>query len=130
MRSAGIEHLSAAASLLLFGQAQQFGEYSRKVAAGGGVLTVDLQLFRNGSMNADQVALLREAWRGLKTTDDHAPSSARTERRTGTRGVGMVLVSVRDSLASGLHPSEDAAIITIGPNHPNHPFGSDHDYRE
>ena len=55
------------------------------------MLTVDLQLFRNGSMNADQVALLREAWRGLKTTDDHAPSSARTERRTGARGSGMVL---------------------------------------
>lgn len=29
----------------------------------GGVLTVDLQLLRNGSMNAAQVALLGEAWK-------------------------------------------------------------------
>jgi hypothetical protein len=28
-------------------------------------MTVDLQLFRNGSMNAAQVELLREAWQGL-----------------------------------------------------------------
>ena len=40
-------------------------------------MTVDLQLLRNGSMNAEQVALLGEAWRGLdgldtsmKTDDD------------------------------------------------------------
>ena len=39
--------------------------FSREIAAGGGVLTVDLQLFRNGSMNAAQVELLREAWQGL-----------------------------------------------------------------
>jgi len=43
--------------------------YSQAVAAGGGVLTVDLQLLRNGSMNADQVALIGTAWKGLKTDD-------------------------------------------------------------
>ena len=41
-------------------------------------MTVDLQLLRNGSMNAEQVALLGEAWRGLDgldtsmKTDDNA----------------------------------------------------------
>ena len=39
--------------------------YSQEVAAGGGVLTVDLQLLRNGSMNAEQVRLIGEAWKGL-----------------------------------------------------------------
>ena len=41
--------------------------YSKAVAAGGGVLTVDLQLLRNGSMNAAQVELIREAWRDIET---------------------------------------------------------------
>ena len=41
-------------------------EYTKAVNARGGVLTVDLQLLRNGSMDAQQVATLREAWRSLK----------------------------------------------------------------
>jgi hypothetical protein len=41
--------------------------YSKAVAAGGGVLTVDQQLLRNGSMNAAQVELIREAWRDIET---------------------------------------------------------------
>lgn len=45
--------------------ASMMRDYSQAVASGGGVLTVDLQLFRNGSMNADQVALLAEAWKDL-----------------------------------------------------------------
>ena len=36
--------------------------YTAAVNAVGGVLTVDLQLLRNGSMNAQQVAALRAAW--------------------------------------------------------------------
>jgi hypothetical protein len=45
--------------------ADELRNYSQLVAAGGGVLTVDLQLLRNGSMNADQVALIAKAWKGL-----------------------------------------------------------------
>ena len=40
--------------------------YTKAVNARGGVLTVDLQLLRNGSMDAQQVATLREAWRSLE----------------------------------------------------------------
>ena len=36
--------------------------YTQAVNGRGGVLTVDLQLLRNGSMNAQQVAILGEAW--------------------------------------------------------------------
>ena len=38
-------------------------DYTRAVNAVGGVLTVDLQLLRNGSMNREQVAFIAEAWR-------------------------------------------------------------------
>ena len=42
--------------------ASTISRYTRAVNAVGGALTVDLQLLRNGSMNGEQVALLREAW--------------------------------------------------------------------
>ena len=42
--------------------ASTVSRYTRAVNAVGGALTVDLQLLRNGSMNGEQVALLREAW--------------------------------------------------------------------
>jgi hypothetical protein len=51
--------------------------YSATVARGGGVLSVDLQLLRNGSMNAAQVALLAEAWRGLTPNLSGRPPSIR-----------------------------------------------------
>ena len=38
------------------------GAYTRAVNARGAVLTVDLQLLRNGSMNGQQVQTLRAAW--------------------------------------------------------------------
>jgi hypothetical protein len=44
----------------------QMAEYTRKVERVGGVVTVDLQLFRNGSLNAEQVALLGQAWNGSR----------------------------------------------------------------
>eukprot|EP00039_Didymoeca_costata_P021073 m.343319 g.343319 ORF g.343319 m.343319 type:complete len:366 (+) comp22687_c0_seq1:102-1199(+) len=37
-------------------------QYSKDVVGHEGVLTVDLQLFRNGSMNADQVNFLKQVW--------------------------------------------------------------------
>ena len=42
--------------------AAQLAEYTRRVRAVGGVISVDLQLFRNGSLNAEQVATLANAW--------------------------------------------------------------------
>jgi len=44
-------------------------KYSKMVAKGGGVLTVDVQLLRNGSLNSEQVSLLREAWAGLSSEE-------------------------------------------------------------
>ena len=38
--------------------------YTQEVNGVGGALTVDLQLLRNGSMNREQVAMLRAAWDG------------------------------------------------------------------
>jgi hypothetical protein len=43
--------------------ASRVREYSKEINSKGGVLTVDLQLLRNGSMNQVQVQTLREAWR-------------------------------------------------------------------
>ena len=40
--------------------------YTQRVQAVGGVVTVDLQLFRNGSLNAEQVAMLSAAWRNVR----------------------------------------------------------------
>eukprot|EP01043_Picozoa_sp_COSAG02_P080900 COSAG02_NODE_19467_length_880_cov_1.244558_1_plen_134_part_00 len=48
--------------------AAQLAEYTRKVQAVGGVISVDLQLFRNGSLNAQQVATLANAWNGSLRT--------------------------------------------------------------
>jgi hypothetical protein len=36
--------------------------YTQSINAVGGVLTLDLQLLRNGSMNSDQVKMLAAAW--------------------------------------------------------------------
>ena len=48
--------------------AAQLAAYTRKVQAVGGVISVDLQLFRNGSLNAEQVAMLSTAWNGSRST--------------------------------------------------------------
>jgi hypothetical protein len=44
--------------------ALHLAEYTRKVQTVGGVISVDVQLFRNGSLNAEQVATLASAWNG------------------------------------------------------------------
>ena len=41
---------------------QQLKLWTQAINGVGGVLTTDLQLLRNGSLNSDQVATLREAW--------------------------------------------------------------------
>ncbi len=41
---------------------QELAAYTAAIRARQGVLTLDLQLLRNGSMNAQQVAFIHEAW--------------------------------------------------------------------
>ena len=40
-------------------------QYSMAVAQGGGAFTLDVQLFRNGSINRAQTSFLADAWNGL-----------------------------------------------------------------
>jgi hypothetical protein len=60
--------------------AAELRRYSEAAAKQGGVVTVDVQLLRNGSMNADQAAILAAAWKPqsnallMAKTDDSASS--------------------------------------------------------
>lgn len=54
--------------------AAELRRYSDAAAAKGGVVTVDVQLLRNGSMNADQVALFAAAWK-LQSNAKLVPTS-------------------------------------------------------
>ena len=40
-------------------------EYPIAVGNGGGALTLDVQLFQNGSINQAQAAFIAAAWQGL-----------------------------------------------------------------
>ena len=47
----------------------QLRNHSGAVARKQGVITVDVQLLRNGSMNSDQVTVLASAWKGWNDVD-------------------------------------------------------------
>jgi hypothetical protein len=64
--------------------AADVGKYTRAVNSVGGVVTIDLQLLRNGSMNAQQVDFLREAWRPSLKHDDAATRAAGADAQNFT----------------------------------------------
>ena len=71
----------------------QLKQYTQRLNAVGAVLTVDLQLFRNGSLNSEQVATLKKAWDGnWECAADHGNTTCccGQEAKCGGSGSGVL----------------------------------------